>query len=417
MDVKKIKPKKSKLPNKAIIAAVAGVVAVLYIALTGPSAGVESVNLNEIVLGTVKHGNLDVNIDGYGVLRSNKQRILIATSAATVAQVLLKPGAQVTAESIIVKLSNPSLEQQVLNAKQELKLREGDLRQLILTNQRDLLSEEATLADLKSQLAEVKLLRIANAELVKQGIVSSMELQKAQLKENQLTTRVEIQSRRYNQLKLVHKETLNNQQEKINQQTGSYNALNELVEQLTVRASMDGVLQELKVELGQGLLQGEQLAMISSTEDLVAMVKVPQTQIEQISIGQAAIIDTRRGEIQGKVVRIDPAVVEGTVTVEVQLFGEMPASARPALNIDAKILTDSLKDIFYVENPINSRADTVNTLFKMNQAKDQADAVRVSLGTQAGRYIQVVAGAKKGDVLILSDMSNNKGKKQLHIIQ
>jgi HlyD family secretion protein len=416
MDVKKTK-KKNKLSKKSLFIASAASLVVVAFWLFGQSTNTGSVNRSDVLVGKVVYGDLDVQIEGYGVLRSNNQKIVIATSNGTVEQIFLKPGAPVEPDSIILKLSNPALEQQALNARQELELKEGDLRQLVLTNERDLLSEEAALASISAQLASAKLLHIAKAELVEKGIISTLELKEVQLDEEQLDKRVEIQNRRYQQLKLVHQETIKNQQQKIKQQQGSLAALDELKAQLTVRASMRGVLQELPVEPGQGLLQGQQVALISSTKDLVAMVKVSQSQIEQVAIGQPVTIDTRRGKIQGKISRIDPAVVEGTVTVEVALLSELPASARPELNIDAEILTESLKDVYYIERPTNSRADTVVTLFKLNSAQDQANAVQVSLGVNAGRFVQIITGASQGDVLILSDMSKLIDKSQLSVVR
>ncbi len=417
MDTKKTENNHQTLSKKLKASAlIVGLLGLGYWGFATPNEAA-SVAHGNLLIGTVQYGDLDVKVDGFGVLRAARQKILVAGSRGTVEEILLKPGAPVTADSVILKLSNPALEQQTLSASQQLALLQGDLRQLKLTNERDLLAEEANLASIRAQLETAKLNRIAKAELVKKGITSTLELKAVELEESQLSARFDIQNRRYRQLKLVHRESLKNHQQRIELQQGELDMYRSLIEKLTVRAGMAGVLQRLPVELGQGLTQGQQLAQVSGTDELVAMVQVPQSRVSQIVVGQSATIDTRKDKINGKVSRIDPAVVDGYVTIEVALEGPLPTSARPELNIDAVILTEQLSNVFYVEKPTNAAQDAQVKVFKVNASEDKAEQVQVALGVDSGRYVQVLSGLEKGDKLILSDLSKFAGMPEISVIK
>jgi multidrug resistance efflux pump len=405
MDVKKIKPKQNKIQMKHIVSGIAILLLALVTWYVSTQAGSTSVKRNDILFGTVKQGDLQVEIEGYGALRSDKQQLLTTLTNATVQEIVLKPGALVTADSIIVQLANPELQQQVDNAVQELSQRKANLRQLKLNQEREILNESASFAEMEARYETAKVKLEAQSGLVKSGIVSALDYKESLVQEDQLKKRLKIHKQRSVALKLVNQEAINIQNEQIKQQQGQLDIAQNRLNRLTVKAGFDGVLQRLSVELGQSLAAGQEIALIGSVQDLIALVRVPQSKAQQIFIGQKAIVDTRRDEIIGSVSRIDPVVVENTVEVEIALPSELPASARPQLSVDAVIITDTLPNITYMERPVNSKANSEVSLFKLDNTNSSALRTQVKFGKEAGRYIEIINGAKVNDTFIISDLS------------
>ena len=189
------------------------------------------------------------------------------------------------------------------------------------------------------------------------------------------------------------------------QQQGQLDIAQNRLDRLTVKAGFDGVLQRLSVELGQSLAAGQEIALIGSVQELIALVRVPQSKAQQIFIGQKAIVDTRRDKIVGTVSRIDPVVVENTVEVEIALPDQLPASARPQLSVDAVIITDTLTNITYMKRPVNGKANSNSRLFRLDDSNNYAMRTDVKFGKEAGRYIEITEGGKVNDVFIVSDLS------------
>ncbi len=362
----------------------------------------------DILIATVQQGDIDVTIDGYGSLKSANLQLLTSLTKATVKKILLKPGALVTKDSVIVLLENPELAQLVEDAQQKLAQQQANYRQQKLNQQRELLNENANLAELNAQFQTAKLKRSAQQKLIVDGIVSQLSYQQTRLNEQQLQQRISIAQQRIKQLALVHKEALNIQQQRINQQRGQLNIAQKRFNRLTVKAGFNGVLQRLSIELGQSLNAGQEVALIGSVSDLIALIKVPQTQAQQVTLNQQVIIDTRQDKIIGKVVRIDPIVKDNTVTVEISLPKHLPKSARPQQNIDAQIITKTLKNIRYIQRPGNVKAQSNVVLFKLNKNLNQAIKTKLRLGEKTGRYIEITQGAEVEDTFIISDLSNYK---------
>lgn len=367
-----------------------------------------SVKHSEIIIGTVVNGDLEVVIEGYGLLKPAKQRLITALTRATVKEIILKPGAPVTAESIVLKMENPELERQVDSARQQLAQEKANLRQLKLNHKREALDENAKIAEIISQFESVKLKRLAEEKLVSDGIIAKNTYKNSLLNEKQLEQRIEIFKQREKQLTDVHQEAINIQLEKVKQQQGEVEISIQRLNRLLVRAGINGVLQRLPVELGQSVAAGQELALIGSVKELVGLVKVPQSQAQQLQINQQAMIDTRRDKLKGTVVRIDPIVENNTVTVELSLPFDLPVSTRPQSNIDALIITDKLKDVNYIERPANVKANSSVEMYLLNSNYDSAKLIRVQFGRLAGRYIEIISGVKVGEQLIISDLANLK---------
>lgn len=372
--------------------------------LSMPS-NLHKVERSGLLLGEVRQGDIAVQVEGYGNLRSNRQKLLTALTSGTVEEIVLKPGALVAEDSVILRLSNPDVRQEVVAAEQALAQQRANIRQLDINQQRELLAEEDRLEEIRTQYETARLNLDAQKQLADRGVVSALAYQEIRLQVSQLEKRIGIMQDRTRRLEMAHREATSIEQERLKQQEGLLQVARHRLASLEVTAGMSGILQRLPVDLGQGVVAGEQLALIGGTEDLVALIRIPQTQADQVEIGQGAVVDTRSHEIDGRVARVDPAVEEGTVTVEINLLGELPDNLRPELNVDGTIYTDTLDDTLYIERPVNARVDAVATMFQLTPEQDEANAIEVHFGSEAGRHIQILGGAAPGDILILSDMS------------
>jgi HlyD family secretion protein len=405
MDVVKTKKTSSFKPTKGnmLLGLIVVIGVLIYFAVA--KNGAVSVARESLIIESVQQGDLEVIIEGYGTLTSDKQQLITSFSAATVKEIVLKPGAQVIANSVIVRLENPELVLQVENAEQELIQVQANLRQLKLNNQREILNESANLAEITARFDTAALKKAAEEKLVKQGIVSQLTFQQSVLDEKQLKQRIEILKQRIDQLKLVHDESVNIQSERIKQQQGRLSSAASRLDKLTVRAGFDGVLQRLSVELGQSLAAGQEVALIGSVTDLIALIRVPQSQAQLITIGKMAIIDTRRDKIEGVVSRIDPIVDNNTVEIEIALPASLPASARPQLSVDGIIVADTLQNISYIKRPAGAKSNTNVSLYRL-LSQESAISQELRFGAQAGQFIQILSGASVGEQFIISDLSN-----------
>ena len=405
MDVVKTKKPSSFKPTKGnmLLGLIVVIGVLVYFAVS--KNGAVSVEREDLLIESVQQGDLAVIIEGYGALTSDKQQLITSFSAATVKEIVLKPGAQVIANSVIVRLENPELVLQVENSEQELIQVQANLRQLKLNNQREILNESANLAEITARFDAASLKRTAEQKLVEQGIVSQLTFQQSALDEKQLKQRIAILKQRIEQLKLVHDESVNIQAERIKQQQGRLNIAESRLEKLTVRAGFDGVLQRLSVELGQSLGAGQEVALIGSVTDLIALIRVPQSQAQLITIGKVAIIDTRRDKIEGVVTRIDPVVDNNTVEIEIALPASLPASARPQLSVDGIIVADTLQNITYIRRPAGAKSNTSVSLYRLD-TQGNATSQELRFGVQAGQFIQILSGASAGEQFITSDLSN-----------
>ncbi len=409
MDLIKDKKQQRKIfENKYSLGVVVTLLVVFLTIWAMQMSSTVSVFRNDILIEHVQQGDLEVITEGFGVLNSNKQQLLTTLTRATVKEIVLKPGANVTAESVIVRLENPELVQEVESAKQELVQSKANLRQLKLNNQREILNETANLAEMTARYESAVLNREAEEKLIEKGIVSQLTYKESLLEEEQLSKRITIFKQRIAQLTLVHNESVNIQQERLKQQQGQLNISQARLASLEVKAGFSGVLQRLSVELGQSLVPGQEVALIGSVTDLIALIRVPQSQVQQVSVGQSAIINTRRDEISGTVMRIDPIVQDNMVEVEISLPNKLPASARPQLNVDASIIAETLQKVYFIKRPANVKPYSEITLYRLESDSSSAHLRTLKLGQQAGRYIEVISGANPNDAFIISDLSNLK---------
>lgn len=410
------KPKSNfGLKNKYVISGFIVAALVLLIAVILQPKNNFKIERNQLLLGKVQRGDLQVTVDGYGVLRSDKQTLITALTNATVEEVLLRSGAEVEADSIIMRLNNPEVLQEVDAANMALIQEQANLRRLKLSNQRELLAEQSSLADLTASLKTVELR--ANAEKNLAGEAVSMLAYKTTLLQlEQMQQRVALQTQRVTQLQEVFNEAIIIQQEQINRATAQLQNKQQRADKLVVRAGINGVLQRSPVELGQSIIAGQELALVGSDKDLKALIRVSQSRVDQIKVGQAAKINTRREQVAGVVARITPEVRDGTIEVEITFTEGVPASARPELNVDAQIFTADIKNTLFVERPVNAQGNSSMPVFTLDRDQQLANLQLIRFGEDSGKYLQVLEGVEENDMVILSDMKNPHDAKTLHIL-
>lgn len=415
MDIKRNKP--NYRWGKAVIsfAILAGIF--LFSRLVASPVADQQISRSQLLLSTVKRGDLQVSVDGYGVLRSNKQRLISAESPATVADILLRPGAEVQADSVILQLQDPQLQQELDTATMAVSRQQATVKRGRLANQREVLAEEAVLAELTAQRDTQTLRLTATRDLAARGVIPAIEFQSAELQERQLSERIVLQQKRLQQLKDVANEDLNIATEELNQAKALLQRLEQRVAKLTVRAGIQGVLQRLPVELGQSVTAGQELALVGSSQDLQALIRVSQSKVEQLRLGQSAVVNTRRETAKAEVSRITPQVQDGTVEVELRFVDAVPASARPELNVDAQILTAELNDVLYLERPVNVQSHTSSPLFRYDQDNQQLHITQLLFGDEAGRYLALQSGATEGETFVVSDMATFADAKTIAVTQ
>lgn len=416
MDIVKTKKQfRWNLPPRFIIG-IAVVVAILIGVMILRPHEAYKVERNKLLFGEVQRGEVQLSVDSYGVLRSQKQTLITTLTAATVQEVILRPGAQVEENSIILMLSNPELLQEVETANITLEQEKANLRRIKLANQRELLTEESALAELNSNLEAATLRREAEEGLAAKGVIPQITFKNTLLQQHQMIQRVKFQQQRITQLKKVVHEAELIQQKQISQAQAQHQNMQHRADRLTVRAGMKGVLQRLPVELGQSVAAGQELALVGSDKDLLALVRVSQSKAELLQIGQKAEINTRRETVGGVVTRVTPEVRDGTIEVEIAFSNGVPVSARPELNVDARIFISTIKNSLFVERPINVQSNTKNSIFILESDNKLAQRQQVIFGEDSGRFIQILSGAKEKDKFILSDMANLRDVDRIRVI-
>jgi HlyD family secretion protein len=418
MDVAKVRKKRRWWQQRpAIIGAAVLSIVIAAMLVSGLFTTIErKVARNQVILATVQRGDLQVTVDGYGVLRSNEQALITALTSATVQEILLRPGARVTKDSLILRLSNPDLQQQLDAARIAVRQEQADLRRLVQTDERDLLAEQMALSKVHSDYEIQKTRNELQKDLAAQGVVPRLDYAEGVENEALLKEQLELERKRVVQFKLAAHESEAVQQEKINDARSTYDAVKKRADRLTVRAGIDGVLQRLPVDLGQSVNAGDQLALVGSEQNLLALVRISQAKADTLRIGQPAEIDTHRERVAGVVTRVAPEVTDGTIEVEIRFKDGVPASARPELNIDARVFTARLRDVLYVERPTNALAGGTGTLFFLRPDGRNAERREVRFAEESGRYIRLVSGAKQGDEVIISDMSSFGNAKRIALV-
>ena len=359
---------------------------------------------------TVKRGELLREVRGNGSLVPVDIRWLPTINAGRVESILVLPGARVKSNTVLVELANPEVEQAAFDAGSQLKAAEADQANLRVQLVSQKLTQKAVTATAQANSRAAKLDLEVNEELARSGLVPALILKQSQSKAEEMAKLFEIEQERLKIADDAARAQLAAQDAKVVQLRGQLESKQRQVKALKVRAGMDGVLQRLgdltnPLQVGQQLAAGAIVARVGNPAKLKAAIKIAETQAKDIQLDQLAKIDTRNGFISGHVIRVDPAVENGTVTVDVSLDAELPKGARPDLSVDGTIQLERLNDVLYVGRPVQALAESTVGLFKVMDGGKTASRVSVKLGRGSVSAIEVVQGLQVGDQVILSDMS------------
>jgi HlyD family secretion protein len=387
-------------------------VGIAVISVAGVTYGVSrlrpaapSVDKATIWTDEVKRGPLLIEVHGTGTLVPEDIRWIPAQTDSRVDRILMQPGAIVQPGSVILELTNPELQRDVLDAEYQLKAAQADYETLKVQLNSDFLNQKAATAAVRSDYEQAKIQHEVDEKLRAQGLSADVTEKLSKVKEEQLTIRLQLEEDRTTNAADSAKARLLAQQSRVDQQRALYDLKRSEADALHVRAGIQGVLQVVPVEVGQHVTPGTNLARVADPKRLKAEIKIAESQAKDVVIGQKASIDTRNGVVQGRVSRIDPSVQNGTVTVDVEITGPLPLGARPDLSVDGTIEIENLKDVLYVGRPVHGQAESTIGLFKL--VEDGSDAVRVNvkLGKTSVNTVEILQGLKSGDKVILSDMS------------
>jgi HlyD family secretion protein len=407
-------PRKSNAHNRLLARIICAIIAItllvgitVYVSHLTPAAPV--VDRAAVWIDTVKRGPMLRQVRGLGKLVPEEVRWVPAATDGRVEKKLLEAGARVTPDTLLIELSNPQLEQETVNAEWDWKAEESSYVDLKVRLEREQLTQASDMAKLESDYEQAVLRCAANAELEKSGLISKLDVKRDSANAQQLGNRVQIEKQRLSINMESITARLAQQRTRIDQRHAIYTLRKSQLDQLKVRAGVDGVLQVIQVDVGQRVAPGANLARVANPNRLKAELSIPETQAKDIQIGQDVSIDTRNGVIPGRVSRIDPAVKDGTVTVDVRLEGALIQGMRPDLSVDGTIVLEKMDDVIYVGRPVQGQPDSQSSIFKLDSNGNGAERVTVRLGRSSVNTIEVKEGLKPGDQVILSDMTAQDG--------
>ena len=386
---------------------VAGIVVIgVTIALARMEPAAPTVPEGTLLTDVVKRGSIVLERRGLGTLVPEDTRLLPATTNGRVERILLRPGAQVQADSVILELSNPQVEQEAQNARLALQSAVAALENLRVQLENELLTQQSVAAALESELALARMDAESKEALAKEKLVSELERRQSHQRAEALKKRMDLETKRLGTARQSIDARVRVQEAAVEQARAIADLQARRLADLKVRPGFAGVLQQVSVEVGTQVAPGQSVARVADPTRLKAELRIAETQAKDIEIGQPAEIDTRNGVIPGRVSRKDPAAANGTVTVDVSLTGDLLPGAVPDLSVDGVIQLEKLDNILYVGRPSLGQENTTVGLFKVINDSGDATRVQVRLGKSSVNAIQVVSGLNEGDKVILSDMSN-----------
>jgi HlyD family secretion protein len=392
---------------KRILYSVVGLVAIAAVTygLSRLEPASPTVEMGTVFPDTVKRGPMMRSVRGLGTLVPESIIFIPAKREGRVVKRLLLPGSEVQADTILLEMSSPQLEQEVFNVETQLKADRADLEAIRVRLETERLDQESVKAQVESDYEQAKAQLQADEQLAKAGLLDQLTLAKSRVTAQQLGIRLKLEGERLDIREKSVEAQLATQRAKIEQSQALYDLRKQEFDDLKVRAGISGVLQQLEVEVGQLVTAGTVLARVSDPRRLKAALRIPETQVRDVQFGQHAEIDTRNGIIPGTVMRIDPASTEGTVTVDVQLDGDLPRGARPDLSVDGTIELERLDNVLYVGRPVYGQPESTISLFKIQPGGEYALRTQVELGKGSVNYFEIRNGLQEGDQVILSDMS------------
>lgn len=407
MDKKRVdvEDRKARRRYQAGIAACA-VIGLTIFGATRLESAAPSADRSGLWIDTVKRGEMLREVRAQGLLVPSEIRWVAAETSARVEKILVKPGAEVTAETVIMQLSNPEVTDHLLTAQTQLSAALADMTAQRVDLESQALDHRSALASAEAEYEVAHMQAEAETELTRQGIISKLQSRQSTLKARQLELRVEIEKERVGKLQQNIEAQLSAARARIRQMQNTLALRERQAGAFSVRAGISGVLQQVAVEEGQQVVAGGNLARVARPDVLVAELNVAETQAKDIALGQAVKIDTRNGVVAGVVARIDPAVRNGTVIVDVDLRGPLPSGSRPDLSVDATVEVERLQNVLYIGRPSYGQPNTRATVFRLDSGEGTARRVPIQFGRDSVSSIEILEGLSDGEKVILSDVSD-----------
>ena len=398
-----LEKKKKRRLVWAGVGATAVVLLTLGVSRLKPAA--PTVERATVVIDTVKRGEMVREVRGLGTLVPEDIRWIPALTEARVERRVLLPGTIVKPDSVILELSNPEVLTLAQDADSQARAADARYTELKVRLQSQLLDQKAVAARVAAESRQARLQADADAELARNGLIAGLTLKLSQSAAGELEHRESIEQQRLAIAGEAIEAQMRVQQAEVDQRRAQARMRRSQVEALHVRAGIDGVLQVVPVEVGQRVTPGTNLARVARPEKLKAEIRIPETLARDVVPGQKAVVDTRNGFVDGRVIRVDPAVQNGTVTVDIALVGELPRGARPDLTVDGTIELERLADALHVGRPAMGQPQSTVGLFRIVKGTNEAVRVRVVLGVASVSTIEIKEGLEVGDEVILSDTS------------
>ncbi len=394
----------------------------LFILLSGysiyvvSSKSTKSVSAASLSFQTVQQGAIDIYSGAYGELISAKERLLTAPALGTVSEILVRPGTKVAPETVIVHLFNPKLEQEVSEALGELAQQQARREAYKYEQQSELLNYQGRIADIEAEIEKAQLELSVNEDLMGLGVASKIELQRAKLAVKQESSRLVFEKEKFKQFIEMQRYQLTQRDITITQQESQVALLQKQFENMHVKAGITGSLQTLEVELGQSVQLGESIAKVGSDEELIALIRIPQHQADQIDINAKVNINTQKGIISGHISRIESVVTNGSVLAEALLDGELTSNARPSLAISAQVFVKHQPDALYIQQVAGLRPRSKQSIFIRTDA-DSLEQREISFGELSQGNLIITQGLARGDEIVSSDTSKFSKFKQVTLTE
>ncbi|NQZ80217.1 MAG: HlyD family efflux transporter periplasmic adaptor subunit [Colwellia sp.] len=408
IELKKQTPWKKWLPISLFVLLIA------YATYAVSSKSTKSIALSEITLQTVQKGALDIYSTAYGEFASAKERLLTAPALGKVSEILVRPGTNVIPATVILKLSNPKLEQEVSQAQGELAQQKAQREAFKYEQQNERLNYLGRIADIEAEIEKAQLELSVNENLMNLGVASQIELQRAKLAVKQETKRLKFEKEKFQQFIEMQGYQLTQRDITVTQQKAQVTLLQKQLDDMHVRAGIAGSLQTLEVELGQSVQLGESLAKVGSDQELIARIRLPQHQADQIDINAPVIIDTQKGKVTAHITRIESRVTNGSVLAEAVIDGELTSNARPSLTISAQVFVKRNTTAIFIKQVPGFRPRSKQSLF-VKTSNDLLEQRDVTFGELSRGKLVINSGLKAGDEIVSSDTSQYNQFKQLTI--
>lgn len=406
-------------PNRNIkkIVAISGFILLLgYAGFAVSSKATKEVAASQLSFEIVKQSDLDIYTSAYGEFASAKERLLTAPAQGKVAEILVRPGTKVSPDTVILQLVNPRLEQEVNAAKGELAQQLAQLEAFKYEQQSERLNYQGRIADIEAEIERAQLELSVNEDLLNLGVSSKIELQRANLSVKQESKKLEFEKKKFSQFVEMQSFQLTQQNITVEQLQSQLALLEQQLDDMKVKAGISGSLQELDIELGQSVQLGQSLAKVGSDKELIARIRLPQNQADQIDINAPVVIDTQKGYIKAHISRIESVVNNGTVLAEAVLDEALTSNARPALSISAQVFVKHQQAAKHIQQVPGLRPRSKQAVFIRND-QDELEQRQVTFGDLSNNQLLIQAGLNTGEEIVSSDISNYLAYQTLTLVE